>query len=179
MSADTSYFGTAETINESVFDEIDLETNLKIANSYYFNNLAIDEPFDSADSSAVLSLAELPYYTAGEAAFITFGMLGLERTPYIPALRIAPELVIPIQSSTPLHNSIQLFPIPVTYYIHFASSNLTIDKVEIFDSQLKLIHQMVVHSREFEMNTGFNPGVYGMKFYLEDGTIQWKKLIKF
>ncbi|MBK8414481.1 MAG: T9SS type A sorting domain-containing protein [Bacteroidetes bacterium] len=179
LSADTSYFGTAETINESVFDEIDLETNLKIANSYYFNNLAIDEPFDSADSSAVLSLAELPYYTAGEAAFITFGMLGLERTPYIPALRIAPELVIPIQSSTPLHNSIQLFPIPVTYYIHFASSNLTIDKVEIFDSQLKLIHQMVVHSREFEMNTGFNPGVYGMKFYLEDGTIQWKKLIKF
>jgi hypothetical protein len=178
LSADTSYFGTAEAINEAVFDEIDLETNLKLANSYFFNNLAIDEPFNSADSSAVLALAELPYYAAGEAAFIAFGMLGLERTPYIPVLRIAPEIIIPIQNSNPPQNSIQLFPVPVNNYIHVGSSILTIDKVEIFDSQLKLVDQKVIHSREFEMSTGFNPGVYGMKFYLADGTIQWKKLVK-
>ncbi|OQA08579.1 MAG: hypothetical protein BWY67_01482 [Bacteroidetes bacterium ADurb.Bin397] len=178
LSADTSYFGTAEAINEAVFDEIDLETNLKLANSYFFNNLAIDEPFDLADSSAVLALAELPYYAAGEAAFIAFGMLGLERTPYIPVLRIAPEIIIPIQNSNPPQNSIQLFPVPVNNYIHVGSSILTIDKVEIFDSQLKLVDQKVIHSREFEMSTGFNPGVYGMKFYLADGTIQWKKLVK-
>jgi hypothetical protein len=178
LSSDTSYFGTAEAINEAILDVTDLETNLKLANSYFFNNLAIDEPFDLADSSAVLALAELPYYAAGEAAFIAFGMLGLERTPYIPVLRMAPEIVIPMQSSNPSHNSIQLFPVPANNYIHIGSSNLTINKVEIFDSQLKLIDQKVIHSREFEMNTGFNPGVYGMKFYLADGTIQWKKLIK-
>jgi len=136
--ADSATFGDAAVLNELVIDEIALESNLKSANSYYFTKFAIGDTLDDVDSSAILEIAYLPYFVGGEASFCAIGMLGLEHTPSIPELRMANE-VLPVIETPILIQSTAIYPNPAVEYFYVRSEGFHIEKLEIYDTQIKLL----------------------------------------
>ena len=69
-----------------------------------------------------------------------------------------------------LHSdAIAMFPNPAKTEIRF-TSDLELNRIEIFNTEGKLVHQQVVKGQQAEVNvTGWNAGVYVVKGHTDDG----------
>jgi hypothetical protein len=177
LSSDSATFGDAAILNELIFDEIALETNLKTANTYYFTKFAIGDSLNDTDSTTILEITYLPYFTGGEGTYLAIGMMGLETTPSIPSLRLQ-SATIPQTIPDPILNTIQIYPNPTGDNFNVRSLHRQIIKVEIYDAQIKLLKSTKLESTEIEIGINYKPGIYGIKVYLENGETKWFKLVK-
>jgi len=177
LGADSATFGDATVLNELVIDEIALESNLKSANSYYFTKYAIGDSLDNADSTAILEIAILPYFTGGEGTYITIGMMGLEHTPSIPELRMGLEKP-PVNIPSSAIELTAIYPNPAVEYFYVRSEGFHIEKLEIYDTQIKLLKTIETNIVGTAIPVNYKPGIYGIKLYLETGDTKWFKLVK-
>jgi hypothetical protein len=178
LSSDSTTFGTAESMNELVFDEIDLETNLKYTNQTYFEKVAIGDTLNSSDSTALLTITDLPYYSNGEAFYMSIGMLGLEKTSYVPVLRMGQEEV-PKANEKPniVQSRVLIYPNPASHSFKIQSTNWTFQKVEVYDSKIQLVQEYKIIDSHQNFPVSFKPGIYGVKIVGENNEIRWFKLI--
>ncbi len=177
LGSDSATFGDAAVLNELVVDDIALETNLKTINTYYFTKFAIGDTLDNANSTAILEIATLPYFTGGEASYHAIGMLGLELTPSIPELRMRNEQLT-VTTTPPKIRAVAIYPNPASDYFYVQSDGLAVKKLEIYDAQIKLLKTIDVNIVGSSIPINYKPGIYGIKLYLEAGEIKWLKLVK-
>jgi hypothetical protein len=178
LSSDSATFGSAESMNELVIDEIDLETNLKLTNQTYFEKIAIGDTLNSSDTTALLTITDLPYYSNGEAFYMSIGMLGLEKSPYVPALRMGQEAMpMATENLSQTNPEVIIFPNPASHSFTIQSSNWMLQKVEVYDSQMRLVHEGKYSGILQEISVYFKPGIYGVKVIGVNNEIRWLKLI--
>lgn len=178
LSSDSSTFGNAESMNELVFDEIDLETNLKFTNQTYFDKKALGDTLNSSDTTALMAISDISYYSSGEAFYMSIGMLGLEKSPNVPALRIGQEgMPIAIEALSKTKPAVLIYPNPATNSFTVQSSNWMLQKVEVYDSQLRLVQEGRISDSHHNFPVLFKPGIYGVKVIGVNNEIRWLKLI--
>ena len=178
LSSDSATFGSAESMNEQVFDEIDLETYLKFTNQTYFDKVATGDTLNSSDTTALLTITDLPYYSSGEAFYMSIGMLGLEKTPYIPVLRMGQEEAHKAnENPNTVQSGVLVYPNPASHSFNIQSKNWTFKKVEVYDSKIQLVQEYKIIDGHQNFPVLFKPGIYGVKIVGENNEIRWFKLI--
>ncbi|MDQ3051825.1 MAG: T9SS type A sorting domain-containing protein [Bacteroidota bacterium] len=178
LSADSATYRDASEINELIDEEIDLEGSLKSVNTTYLNKYSSEEGLNGADSSGLEVISDLPYFSGGEAIYYALGMLGKEGTPSLPALRLAEPIHLNDSAKSNISASCFIYPNPASNVIYIQSTSGKINKIEIFDAQLRLLFTKEGEMENTPIEFYFKPGIYNVKLQFEDGICSWKKLIK-
>jgi len=91
----------------------------------------------------------------------------------------AEEINLSTSNNQSIAGNIKIYPNPTSDFLYFISSesNISVDKVEIYDTIGKRVFASELNNNSIDISN-LTPGVYMVKIYSEDGGYVTKKIIK-
>ena len=83
-----------------------------------------------------------------------------------------------VTTSPPKIRAVAVYPNPASDYFYVKSDGLAVKKLEIYNTQIKLLKTIKNNIIENSIPINYKPGIYGIKLYLVTGETKWFKLVK-
>ncbi|MBL0339591.1 MAG: T9SS type A sorting domain-containing protein [Bacteroidetes bacterium] len=143
------------SLNNSIIDTNEIETNKKTVNSIRLNSIADTTDYSSTDTTALTDIAWQKAITGGDAVFSAREMLFLEIHEEIPALRLSgnteqENLIVPISL---FNNNFSIYPNPSHQYITIVKNRqLEIKRLEILDVMGKKVYETTTQFQSVDVS---------------------------